>query len=164
MAGSVTQTAADTFKNVQFSTPIPRLQTKGNHATVMELLWIDMRLDGTLNAVNESLSVSFYGGVAATSAGPGISDTRTIANVTIDGGNVVTSGSVWPKESTKYNLQSKDGYGYLFGGDIINVGVASANTGATNACYFRIYYRFVDIPITEFIGLVQSQQQGTTSS
>jgi len=163
MTGTANQSSADTATNFQFSTPIPRLQTRGNKATVMELLWIDMKINCTLNAVGETFAASFYGGQATTSEVL-ISDPRAIGNIAFDATDVLTSGS-YPtcKNNWRIDLQSTDGYGFLFAGDIINVNVVSANTGASNRVDFRIYYRFVEIPITEFVGLVQSQQQGSSS-
>jgi len=163
MTGTTLQSSADTATNSQFSTPIPRLQTRGNKATVMELLWIDFSINTTLNAIGETFAISWFGGQSTTS-NVEVSNPRGIAHQSFDASDVLTSGSYPTCNNTyQYNLQSKDGFGFLFAGDVINCLVTSANTGVTGSVDFRIYYRFVEIAITEFVGLVQSQQQGSSS-
>jgi len=162
MAGKVQQTSADTATTAAFSTPIPRLQTKGGKATVMELLWIEAHVDTTLNAPAEFVRVHWYGGATSTTTADLLPNNPRVITMFEKEMQMLTSGGSILESPTKSNLTSKDGYGYLFAGDIINVLVASGSTGIANAVYFRIYYRFVDIPITEFVGLVQSQQQGTS--
>lgn len=161
MSGAVTQTGVDTATSSQFSTPIPRLQTKGNSATVMELLWIDGEIEGSINGATEGITVIFYGGVTTTTSFSW-NNPRLIARKEFSGNNIVTSGSIMPQPDFKLNLTSKDGYGFLFAGDVVNVLVTSANTGVATVVNWRLYYRFVDIPITEFVGLVQSQSQGSS--
>lgn len=161
MTGTVTQSAADTATVSQFSTPIPRLQTRGNKATVMELLWIDFNVDIKINATVERVRWSVFGGQTTTSDVL-VSDPRGIAFMGFSGDTLVTEGACAIGERFYYDLTSKDGFGYLFAGDAINLLVTSANTAVANVVGFRIYYRFVEIPITEFVGLVQSQQQSTS--
>jgi len=48
ITGTVLQSGADTFNSVKVFTPIPRLKTVGNRATVMELLWLDIEADISL--------------------------------------------------------------------------------------------------------------------
>ena len=164
MTGQVTQSAADTATVSQFTTPIPRLQTKGGKATVMELLSIEYNNNNTaLDAINESIGFVFFGGqTSVTFTDLLISNPRVIANVDQFVTGATNVGINIYKQYGTIKLQSKDGYGFLYAGDAINLLVTSTNTGVANRVDFRIYYRFVEIPIVEFVGLVQSQQQSTS--
>lgn len=61
----------------------------------------------------------------------------------------------------RFNLQSKDGFGYLLAADTFNVNGISGGQAAAVAFSWRIYYRFVDVSIDEYVGIVQSQQQSS---
>jgi len=61
-----------------------------------------------------------------------------------------------------YNFQTKGlGFGYLLAAENFNFSVAFFNVNqlADHNINFKLFYRFVDIPLNEFIGIVQSTQQ-----
>jgi len=82
-----------------------------------------------------------------------------------------TEGAEIPATSTKafqpiqpwaYNFQSTDGYGYLLAADSFNVSFfpfAGPPGPFTQLAAWKLFYRFVDIPLSEFVGIVQSTQQ-----
>lgn len=49
------------------------------------------------------------------------------------------------------------GHGYLVAVDSLFVTLASALTGLTNTADLRLLYRFKEVPLAEYIGIVQSQ-------
>lgn len=50
------------------------------------------------------------------------------------------------------------GHGYLVGTDKIYAQITSSNTGAVNSASVKVYYRWKNVSLTEYIGMVQSQQ------
>ena len=127
----------------------------------MELLSVDILFTSitALNNNNESIQFGMYGGAPVTGAQT-YTNTRLIAASGHEMG-LLTSGAVLVPYSYKFDLQSKDGYGYLFAGDILNFYILGNSTGVANSYSWKLYYRFVDVAITEFVGIVQSEQQGT---
>lgn len=62
----------------------------------------------------------------------------------------------------RYDFQSKDGFGFLLPSDAFHMSsqiIGPAVSGPT-LVNWRLFYRFVQIPIEEFVGLVQSFQTG----
>lgn len=157
MSGKLTLSAANTFTTDQIFTPIPRLKTTGNKATVMELLWVDILVSNTdFLAAGDDLNFQMAMGSIQT-APLDFNDTRVFMAKFAEH-SFVTSGMTtltWPQ---RYDFQSQDGYGYLLASDSFRVSATS--TGQAGALIFnwRLNYRFVDIPLSEFIGIVQSTQ------
>jgi len=157
MAGVVTESSADTFTTVELSTPIPRM-LQGTRATIMELLWIEFEPTAvTLNNAGEMVRGMVSGG-AAPAALLHLDDGNLVANYSIRF-QMLTSGAGIFQGPIVHNLQSRDGHGFLYGGDKIHISIQGTATGVTNGVYVRIYYRFVDVAVTEYIGIVQSFQQ-----
>jgi hypothetical protein len=162
MSWSLTQGGNDAFVTDKIFTPIPRNQVvTGNKATVMELLWFEIVCHNlTLNNGGEYI-------VAALSTGP-VPTAATLPE--LDNGNclcyvrteihLLTSGAsvhVQPGNQ-RYYFQSSDGYGVLLASDTFHASLDSFNTGVANHAHLRLYYRFVQVPVSEYIGIVQSQQ------
>ena len=158
MSWKITESAADTYTTDKIFTPIPRSQVMtGNKAVVMELLWLEITCPNiTFNAGEEFITCGIQtGGVP-------------IAAQSIDEGNVIgylfrelsilTEGGSTHDFPMIYDFQSKDGFGMLLGTDAFHAWVFSGGTGVALAVSFRLYYRFVQVPVTEYIGIVQSQQ------
>ena len=56
------------------------------------------------------------------------------------------------------DLTDGAGHGYLVATDQIYLQISSSNTGATNYCNGKLYYRWKNVNLQEYIGIVQSQQ------
>lgn len=160
LSGSLTLSAANTFTTNQVFTPIPRLKTSGNRATVMELLWMQLNIDRTtvdfvVNGDGYTFQMTFG------SPPTGIiqwSDPRVVFEDEKEL-SFITSGMAFIPLSIKMDLQSEDGYGYLFASDAFNINATTTGMAVATRFNWKIYYRFVDIPLSEFVGLVQSTQQ-----
>ncbi len=158
MGFALTQTGGDTFTTVSINTPIPRVAINGNRATVMELLWCDVESQNLiLNAAVESITFGLTTG-APPSDRSVISEGNAIFNLTATFHEHTTGASILV-QPLRYNFQSQDGFGFLLATDSFNAFIDSNATGVALAGNFRLYYRFVQIPVTEYIGIVQSQQQ-----
>jgi len=160
LTGQVTQTTAEEFTTVLVNTPIPRIQTtrSGQRATVMELLWIEAVIPTIeMSAALANITVFFSIGTVPTVV-LDFNNPRIIAEFRIDS-HINTTGAFVTMQPFIYNMQSTDGHGFLLAAESFHVSVFSANTGVINKVQWRMYYRFIDIPLSEFIGLVQSTQQ-----
>lgn len=158
LTGKLTLSAANVFTTTQIFTPIPRLKTSGNKATVMELLWMDLLVSNTdMIATNDDIVFQMGFGSTPT-AFLDFNDTRVFAQW-FQELTLTTSGAVWNAFPVRFDFQSKDGYGYLLASDSFNVSADSTGQAAAVIFNWRLHYRFVDIPLSEFVGLVQSTQQ-----
>lgn len=158
MSGRLTLSAANTFTTQQIFTPIPRLKTTGNKATVMELLWMELVptvTDFVASGDNLSFGVQI-GAVPTAVATP--DDPRSIWTYITEFGALTSGGNlqVYPARA---DFQSQDGHGYLLASDAFHITGLSTGQAAAVSYNWRIYYRFVEISVAEFVGLVQSTQQ-----
>lgn len=165
LTGIVTQTGVDAFTTILVNTPIPRIQTSrgGTKATVMELLWIEALFSNIkMEAENTTLLVIFTIGTTP-NAVLSFNNPRVFAEVRLDSHvlkeGATGIGTMSTRQPFVYNMQSMDGHGYLLAAESFHVSVFSNATVLANVCEWRMYYRFIDIPLSEFIGLVQSTQQ-----
>lgn len=157
LSGSLSETGADVFTTTQVFTPIPRLKTIGNRATVMEILYIDVVINTTLNAAAESVLTQFVIGTTPTGA-LAFQDPRVFAHKQIFN-FFVTSGMYALEMPLRIDLTTQDGFGFLLASDSFHVIIDGTATGVVNVVRWKMFYRFVNIPLAEFIGIVQSTQQ-----
>lgn len=73
--------------------------------------------------------------------------------------NVITTSGMWNFEyPNRYNFCGPDGKGILLATDAFNFNIDSTGTGFTVRADCKMCYRFVDVSIEEYVGIVQSQQ------
>jgi len=85
-------------------------------------------------------------------------DPRTFAEIFVETA-MTTSGATQVKWPLRHSFQDKGGYGYLLASDNFHVSADSTGQAGATISNWKLYYRFVDIPLTEFVGIVQSTQQ-----
>ncbi len=166
LTGALFQTVTDTFVTNQVNTPIPRIQTtrSGQKATVMELLWIEFVFPNIkIESVGRSITSQFVIGIVPTVVLP-FNNPRVFAEKRIDAhiAGSDTNGFMGFKteQPFRYEMESTDGHGFLLAAESFHVSLfTTASTPDLNGVEWRMYYRFIDIPLSEFIGLVQSTQQ-----
>jgi len=148
---TVTQATADAFATLPIN--VPR-QTIAGGFVVKELLYVDAFVDTIFNAANERIAMEVTQGTAPAAALT-LSDTRTISAVAVEFSLATTGGShfVMP---LRYNLQSQDGFGFLFAGEQLHFNIISAGTGLSNVVSFRVAYRDVRVTTEELNGLIIS--------
>jgi len=157
MSGRITQSDANNFVTAQVNTPIPRLKTQGGKATVMELLWVDIRASNfDLTAAGDNFQ--FQMTLGTVQAGIlGWNDTRVFVFKSIhqEGG---ASGLSIFEQTLRYSFQDNMGFGYLLAADSFRTSGDSGGQATALQFDWKLFYRFVDIPLSEFIGIVQSTQ------
>lgn len=157
LSGELTLSAQNTFTTTRVNTPIPRIATSGRNPTIMEILWVDWQpsaldLIADSDLVQAMISV---GSVPTTMLG--ISDGSVLTKIVLDT-QLTTSGETILKLPLRSDLQSTDGYGQLLASDAFHVSASSTGQAAATVWQWRLYYRFVQVPVTEYIGIVQSEQ------
>jgi len=156
LSGEIILSAANTFTTSRENTPIPRLATSGARPTIMEVLWVDIAYTTTdLIADGDKLYFSIRTGGVPTGIGNLSEGNVMVYNEVAK--SLTTSGSDIIHYPIRVDLQSSDGYGQLLAADAFNVSAWSVGQAAAIRVRWRMYYRFVQVPMSEYIGIVQSQ-------
>lgn len=164
MSFSASQSGADATTTTTQAIPVQRLPT-GGKAQVMEVLKVAITITAlpASAAVGESLdsqsvflSTTSFGTTATSWSEP-----RVFAGVQIQSRNAFTAGGTYYAVIpgiTWLDLTDGAGHGVLVATDNIFAQVISAGTGATNAASIKILYRWKNVALQEYIGIVASQQ------
>lgn len=161
---NISEGAADAFVTTQVVTPISRLPKRGNKITVMELLYLDVFLT-TGGSATTPLQYDATNDSVVWQMSTGVSPSAFLffgsGNVLAQYGAtliVTTSGMIKFEYPNRYNFCGPDGKGILLATDAFNFNLDSNGTGFTVRADCKLCYRFVDVSIEEYVGIVQSQQ------
>lgn len=150
------QSGSDATTTTTQALPVLRnFQTGGNRAQIVEILKVyftpdDLaEVDGSLNCFLTTKNL----GTVATNA----SEASVIANFTIRT-RLTTSGLIAPMFPFVVDLTDGDGNGILVATDNIYAQVSSTTTSLTNSVRVKVLYRIYGASVTEYVGIVQSQQ------
>ncbi len=158
--------AADDYLVQQINLPVPRFGTMKTKATVFEFLWIDWYL----NLVDSTDPAAVDFAFLATQQLRSNAETATINSFVTDVADPTSFAAVYRSTTLSTNGQLKDvapirmdftdrnGNGIVIATDRLFAhvgGVTQASLGQTVA---KIAYRLINIGITEYVGIVQSQQ------
>ena len=144
--------------------PIPRLPTPNGKSLVMEILWVEFVHRGL--TATAAATASYYMSVTTNPSAPAsitaaTQDPRTVADWSHEVTASAAPTAFWDVEGiTEVDLTDQAGHGFLIATDnlfmdIFTSGPAAANITAPTA---RIGYRFKLVSLTEYVGIVQSQQ------
>ena len=164
--GTITLTAANTFTQVSQSTPKVMIgPASGNKAIIMEILKVFCDLPNTFNPVAgvtaqaATLSFTTRANVTAPAA---ISDPACFAFFERTSVNSFTAAGSGTYEVTGaphiWDCTDAAGHGILVATDNIFIGATTANSTTAGLFGYKIMYRFKEVSLTEYIGIVQSQQ------
>lgn len=165
MQWTVTQSGADTTTSASQPVPIQRLQDKGR-AQVMEVLKVAithtaMPVSGAVGEGVDSISVYISTKNQGTT-GTSWAEPTVFAAVLDSSSNAFTAGGTYmsarPTMPFIFDLTDGAGHGYLVATDTVYAQITSGNTGATNSAIVRFLYRWKNVGLAEYIGIVQSQQ------
>lgn len=164
MTFTATQSGADTTTTTTQAIPVQRLPV-GGKSQVMEVLKVFYQMPAfpAIASAAEAadirsifLSTVNFGTTATSLAEPrvfsGFADELRGA-FTAAG----TFGSYFPNV-VSFDLTDGAGHGLIIATDNIFAQVVTSGTGATNAVFIKILYRWKNIGLQEYIGIVQSQQ------
>lgn len=159
-----TQTGADVTTVTQQPLPIPRLPTRPGFNLVIEILsvqmyWLNALIPTAGTAQTLLVNLTTNPNALATIL-QHLSDTRSIARWFLQSGLLAGGTSVTFKveNDITFDLTDQAGHGILVATDNLFLQVASITTGQANQCVCRFQYRWKEVSLTEYIGIVQSQQ------
>lgn len=161
---AATQSAADTTTTTTQTIPVQRLP-HGDRAQVMEVLKMVVQrpTPQVIAAVGESLdtyllllSTTSFGTTATT-----FSEPRVFAGDQFAVHGAFTAAGTYYATTEgieSYDLTDGAGHGVLIATDNLFAQAQSAGSGATNTWRIKLLYRWKNISLSEYIGIVQSQQ------
>ena len=164
MSFVATQSAADTTTTITQAIPVQRQNNRGL-AQVLEVLKVlferpSLVAGASATEANDffaiTLSTSSFGTTATTLAEP-----RVFAGDSLQAQFAFTAAGTYYMEHPRvvmYDLTDGAGHGVLVATDNIYAQVSSVTTGATNTYRIKILYRWKNVSLQEYIGIVQSQQ------
>lgn len=162
--GPFTQSGNDANIATGVALPIPRLPIAKGRALVMELLDAEFYSPSSLYNANQ---VTYGAWAITTNPGPTLTpiglftDPRTIKFFERTTINIASATGVsfdTFENNRWFDLTDQAGHGILVATDQLYFVFLSANTATANTAAAKITYRFKDVALEEYIGIVQSQQ------
>ena len=150
----VTQSAADVATTVEVILPIARLPTRKGRAIVFELLKVYGNF-GTLLGIASSSSLR---ALVSTSLQNAVAQPRTFYIDSIENHQQSAVGFQLQKTTHIVDFTDGAGHGLLIATDTLFCELESTITSTTNSYTWRFLYRFKEVDLVEYIGIVQSQQ------
>lgn len=154
------QTANDAFGSAVVGLPIPRFPIREGRQLVMEILGVTF----SITAINFGVAFNTYFAALSTNPTTPASATAALA----DGRTLVSrleyvqfaAGTTLHLEGDKYyDMTDNAGHGVLVATDNLYFYIDTVNTGnATFAVVADVEYRFKEVSLAEYVGIVQSQQ------
>lgn len=163
-APSIAQSGADTTTSAEIVLPVSRI-ANATRATVIELLKVVVQFSRlpAIAAVGESLDTETFAlsTVNRTTTNAVINDSSTICMLDIAQRGAFTAGGSYGNTMGSviqtFDLTDGAGHGVLIGTDSVFGQIQSSGTGATNSALVKLLYRFKNVGMFEWIGMVQSQ-------
>lgn len=155
----LTQTAADTPTIKSIPLPIPRYPQQSGKQIVIELLWVQFNFI-VLGAA--AAAQNLYMGLTTNPTVPAnittaLLDPRVLANY-LTAYLFAAGGSFEVPVEHEVDLTDNAGHGVLVATDNLYGTILSTGTNAANNGVIRFGYRFKEVALSEYIGIVQSQQ------
>ena len=166
---SAIMTANDTLFSAATNLPIPRLPVRKGKSLVIEILKIFfyqkvIYVANTTTWITSCLTTN-PGASDAVGAGTGLGlflDPRTICSRSTQTLALQATAASIAIETVdtqrEIDLTDANGHGYLVATDNLYLVCSSANTAALNQASCKFIYRFKEVDLEEYIGIVQSQQ------
>jgi len=163
---SAGQSAADTDTNVNVFLPVQRLNARSGRSLVLEILWVkwfllDMFTVGAAGVARVQALLT-TNQEPSTAVNVATRDPRNLSifNMFQQTGAASNAGFQFTQEAfTKFDdLTDGAGHGVLVATDNMNINIQSSGTGIVNNLMLQVGYRWKEVALVEYIGIVQSQQ------
>jgi len=155
LGGKLTESAADTFTELEITVPVMRVGMPNNRAQVIEVLWVEFDSKaGLLNAAGETISAQVT--TSTKSDVVQLDDADLLANHSWQL-NLLTSGASIMQQPFHLDLSDGAGHGLIVATPSLFFGIKGTSTGVATQQSFRIGYRFKNVSLSEFIGLAIQQ-------
>ncbi len=150
----------------QVALPVPRFGTLKTKATIMEILSVNwyVNIEDILDASSSNFAYLTTNTTRAdadtatlASAALDVTDPKTFAFV-IQNASLTTSGFAITEMPQTINLTDSNGNGVLVATDKLFIVFGNVGGTAVGSAVAKVKYRLVNVGITEYVGIVQSQQ------
>jgi hypothetical protein len=152
-----------------FPVPVYRFPLKRDRAMVMEILRVQWIIENVAtvaaqNSLVALLSTSVPAGLtnlgASTEAEQflAISGPTVVDAISLDGLFATAVGFAFTSRIIDHDKTDSAGHGILVATDQIYIALGSLGTGIPNAVCAKIIYRWKEVGLAEYIGIVQAQQ------
>lgn len=160
---AITMDAANTYKQTEIPLPINRFREKGKRVVVVEALKVYWDLGefdanniagGNVGQITAQLSTA-----SQTGYNPNFTQVFATASKCYRG--AFTAGQSYQSvlfDPFTLDLTDGAGHGILLATDNIFLGITTINFVAASAATAKLLYRFKEVSLEEYIGIVQSQQ------
>lgn len=152
----------DTYTQDIIALPVSRFQQKNKRAMVMEVLKVHFFLAVKLNFAGAdavSTSAVLVSTKNLSSFEP--TDPSVIATADREYRNQAGGGQDWEsivEGPIVVDLTDGAGHGLIVATDQIYLSQQTSNFGGPSGCIYRLLYRWKEVGLEEYIGVVQSQQ------
>jgi len=165
---NLVQSGNDLTNNIKVPVPVYRFPLKNDRAMVMEILrvqWIIKDIPVVTGIVNIIGAISTNDSGMANAAlsvvqqqYEAVSGPNVIDAYSIDGIFATASGFFVYSRIEDHDKTDSAGHGVLVATDFLYLVLASSNSGAALELTAKITYRWKEVSLAEYIGIVQSQQ------
>ena len=152
---ALTQTGADVFTDVEVSLPLPRFPQKGNRSIVLEVIAVTTIPNNLLLPIGAGNAIEYH---IATAGTPNANNSRNFYTRFIEFPLATAVGFQFFEAAKRTELHDGAGHGFLVATDSIIFGLGSTTTAVAQKVFFKVEYRFKEVSLAEYIGIVQSQQ------
>jgi len=153
------QDVADVAITKVIRIPVPRYSTKGGRSIVFEVLWIETII---LNTPQTFAVDQFQLGALSTGPSTGTTEANTFSVESLDstiGVLGANDAGQLVRSSVRKDYTDGAGHGFLIATDSITAESGSFNAAVRTWIIWKIGYRFKEIALAEYIGIVQGQQR-----
>ena len=149
----------DTIRAVPI--PVPRLNSQANKSLVFELLQVVCVIHRLPNvdALNQNQQAIATIGLGTVAAGTGFPQTIFQSRFNSEGNGVPLTSAVWFNMKDKTSFRDGSGRGILIASDNLVFRLRGINMLFPNIADFRLLYRFKQVALQEYLGIVASQLQ-----
>jgi len=154
ISGTITESANDTTTSLAVPLPIDRLRNKGDLIGVVEILkvYVAFRQTNVFGSYRIIFSTKNFGTTATF-----FNDPTVFAMYAVNDNSFSDISRHFFNLPFTLDVTDAAGHGVLVATDQFFVQLTSTTSGSTMQSDFKILYRYKDVSITEYVGIVQSQ-------
>lgn len=158
-AATPAQTSNNTFVQTQITVPLDRFRQGLNKIGAIEILkcYFYLLANGYPAAAN-NLQIDMFLTTISNTASPSAADTHVVAFIRVVD-QLLTSGTIRNQQPYTVDVTDGAGHGLICAVDSLFFGIQTANWAQNTQGFLKILYRYKNVGLTEYIGIVQSQNQ-----
>lgn len=155
LTAEIAQSGANAWTTMEIPLPVPRLRTESKgEVQVIEIFRV--LLNPNWDDISDGSRCSGFLMLKDLPADPGLSsDVVALTSFEFDADGA--DRNTVAKEPNVHELHDYDGHGYLVATDSLWLAMSSNGQTALQTCSLRIFWRYRNIKLAEFLGMLQSQ-------